>query len=570
MKLLSFRIQNVKSIVDSGKCFLSDKDNLLVLAGQNEAGKTAVLEGLNYFRNGTSKEFKRLSQRIDGKSFPRVECEFTIEEGDLDEAEENIEGVLSQLNSFSFVRGSVDKEDNSYYWPTSASAQIQAAANKIAKTIPLTDENPLEAVAKNLEQEAKEYLVTKLPDFILYSSFSDLLPPRIIVSDIPNNKAVQDFQTVFQVDFANLVKLDPRLRSSTLVELVARATLDLNSYWAQKQSTAEDDKYQYDIQVHPNEDPGQSALEFLIHRNDGNSLYLEQKSRGFQWFSSFNLRLKSLGIDAENLDNYVVLIDEPGQGLHETAQRDVKDVLQELAQKGMQIIYSTHNPNLIGVADDEILRIRIVEQTRDTGTKIYTLPKYAAVTGSKDAVSPIVSAMGISHAGQLLDSTKVSVVLEGITDQYYFSALKILLSIPEEYQFIPACGVDNIRPLVSIVLSWGGPFKVIFDDGTNGKRVYKDVQKNFYSTEDQLFKEQVRKLEAFDGIEDLFSDEDFDRFVVKEKRTEKIKNSELAKKLKKELLARSFLEYAKKDPKSVALDATTKENFKRVFDWLKA
>ena len=55
MKLKSFKIEHVKSIVDSGICHLSEKDNVLVLAGQNEAGKSAILEALNYFRKKSRK-----------------------------------------------------------------------------------------------------------------------------------------------------------------------------------------------------------------------------------------------------------------------------------------------------------------------------------------------------------------------------------------------------------------------------------------------------------------------------------------------------------------------------------
>jgi len=47
MKLTKFRIQNYKSITDSGYCtFASD---LTILVGKNESGKTAILEALRYF-----------------------------------------------------------------------------------------------------------------------------------------------------------------------------------------------------------------------------------------------------------------------------------------------------------------------------------------------------------------------------------------------------------------------------------------------------------------------------------------------------------------------------------------
>lgn len=51
MKLKHFRIKNIKSIIDSGTCHLTE-DNITIFAGQNESGKSAVLEALKYFSNG--------------------------------------------------------------------------------------------------------------------------------------------------------------------------------------------------------------------------------------------------------------------------------------------------------------------------------------------------------------------------------------------------------------------------------------------------------------------------------------------------------------------------------------
>ena len=41
MKLKTFRIKNIKSIIDSGVCHLAS-DNITIFAGQNESGKSAV------------------------------------------------------------------------------------------------------------------------------------------------------------------------------------------------------------------------------------------------------------------------------------------------------------------------------------------------------------------------------------------------------------------------------------------------------------------------------------------------------------------------------------------------
>ena len=47
MKITKFRVKNYKSITDSGDCFLTD--NVTILAGKNESGKTSLLEALEDF-----------------------------------------------------------------------------------------------------------------------------------------------------------------------------------------------------------------------------------------------------------------------------------------------------------------------------------------------------------------------------------------------------------------------------------------------------------------------------------------------------------------------------------------
>ena len=73
MKLSAFRIKNFRSIVDSGWHNLAS-DNITGLIGQNESGKTAVLEALKCFYDG---EISEDVQRR-GAGLPEVYCSFHI------------------------------------------------------------------------------------------------------------------------------------------------------------------------------------------------------------------------------------------------------------------------------------------------------------------------------------------------------------------------------------------------------------------------------------------------------------------------------------------------------------
>lgn len=75
MKLISFNIENFRSIVNSGWRSLA-YDNITALIGQNESGKTSVLEALFSFSTGKISEDVLRSDL----SLPLVHCKFSLED----------------------------------------------------------------------------------------------------------------------------------------------------------------------------------------------------------------------------------------------------------------------------------------------------------------------------------------------------------------------------------------------------------------------------------------------------------------------------------------------------------
>lgn len=73
MHLIGFRIQNFRSIIDTRWQQLAH-DNITSLIGQNESGKTSILEGLKAFHDGQLIEDMLRSDL----SLPRVSCQFKL------------------------------------------------------------------------------------------------------------------------------------------------------------------------------------------------------------------------------------------------------------------------------------------------------------------------------------------------------------------------------------------------------------------------------------------------------------------------------------------------------------
>jgi ABC-type ATPase involved in cell division len=94
MKLKAFRIRNFRSIVDTGWQNISP-DNITCLIGQNESGKTSVLEGLKVFYSGIISEDVLRSDL----SLPEVSCRFSIPIGWLIKITDNPGTEMKELLS---------------------------------------------------------------------------------------------------------------------------------------------------------------------------------------------------------------------------------------------------------------------------------------------------------------------------------------------------------------------------------------------------------------------------------------------------------------------------------------
>lgn len=588
MRLTGFRIENFKSIADTGVCRIAEKDNILVLAGQNEAGKSAVIEAINFFGNGPTENFEKLHRRQDKD--PVVTMTFTLSPEDIENifietGNEELKGYLLKNSEISLMRciNTDDKFDEVFFTEeteemltpffTKAEDKTKVLEKKDGDNDePAVEVVPSEELNPKMElNELQKFIIVEMRKFVFYNSFDNQLPSIIAIKDIPTFPAVQDFEKVFRVKFEDIVKKDARGIRRSEMDITDKASDDLNKYWTQK--LEEDSHYNFTVKIVKKEPVEESTVEFMIDKVDGDPLYLEQKSNGFRWFSSFNLRLRSLGVEETTIQNLVILIDEPGQGLHEKAQRDLKNVIEELGGKGAQILYTTHYPNLIGTTGKEFVRIRLISNTKTLGTKVETVAQFASRgdVGASDALSPIITAMGIQSVGTLLDKERLNVLVEGITDHYYLCALQKILNKSDRLYFIPACGVSNVPNLASVLIGWGFNYKAVFDDdASSGRKAYALLKKEFYGGDDKLTHEHVFKIPGCDGIEDMFSQNDFFKYILQEEvpsSGSSQKNSSLAKG-KKEVLARLFLERVSEPNSELALDKESMKNIDSVFNWL--
>ena len=117
MKLKSFRIKNYRSIVDTHWTKLAP-DNITTLIGQNESGKTSVLEGLNSFYNGQINEDILRSDL----SLPLISCCFEVSDQELDkildwqDISEDIASQVRNSNNIILHREWITKNESRFFY----------------------------------------------------------------------------------------------------------------------------------------------------------------------------------------------------------------------------------------------------------------------------------------------------------------------------------------------------------------------------------------------------------------------------------------------------------------------
>jgi predicted ATP-dependent endonuclease of OLD family len=146
-------------------------------------------------------------------------------------------------------------------------------------------------------------------------------------------------------------------------------------------------------------------------------LPLEEQSRGFRWFLSFDLRF--MHDSGGTFAGCVLLLDEPGMHLHPGAQDDLLRRFDAYAQENT-LIYSTHLPFLVDIRDPN--RIHVMKERED---KSMTVSDDLAASGPDEKLT-LQAALGMKASQQDVAAHKVLVVA-GSDELFILSALSSLL-----------------------------------------------------------------------------------------------------------------------------------------------
>lgn len=570
MKLKQFRVQNYRSIIDSGWVEL---DDIAVIVGKNESGKTSLLKALwkfNPFKAepyNLDREWPRGKRKDKSPTFEVVSTRFQFTD-DEKVALARIDAHCHGLTGICVGRtydGKFTARCEPHHPPKerngkSAQAMFAAAVEKLLVGRPQDVRTLLEealrsmaeqfaeadaATCKSLLPELKGKLVeaatltgdTAFPQAVTakcdeviakmsaspwdeaWKKIHSWLPRFIYMDDWLAFKGTAHLDQVKQRKDQNQLK-DDDLTIITIMEMAGldleeevkkgnqsdreQRMLDMNDAsqtltneiaerWSQK-------KYEVQFNV-----DGQHFVTFVKDEASKALVPLEERSKGFQWFFSFDM--KFMYETEGEFENAVILLDEPGLHLHAAAQRDLLQRLKAYAENN-QLIYTTHLPFMIDMS--RLDNIWVAEEKVGQGTKVHA--DWAAA--GDDARFTLQAALGLSWAQSLFVGQN-NVVVEGVTDFWFLSTMSTMLSdagesgLSDDLVVTPAGGASKVAYVATLLRGQDLKVAALLDSDAEGEKAQQHLVRNWLLDDtDVLMLGPVVGRQGVVAIEDLF-DQDY-------------------------------------------------------------
>lgn len=370
---------------------------------------------------------------------------------------------------------------------------------------------------KAIQQKIKDYIINNLPTFIYmddYKTFKGTAHLNEVKQRKDTNRLSEEDKTFLMILSLSGLELELLVNQGNEHDREQRQ-YDLNDGGLTLTKEIEGRWRQLRYEVTFNAD-GQQFFTFVKGVNDSKLIKLEERSKGFQWFFSFDLMFMSES--KGSFEGCVLLLDEPGLHLHPEAQRDLLARLEEYA-KGNTLIYSTHLPFMINLRHPE--RIHVI--TESNGSVVVS----SDLTGTKpDEKLTLQAALGLGGETSFLLAEK-NLVVEGVDDYWILASLSNLFirageeGLNDDVLITPAGGASEAAYIATLMIGQKLDVVVLLDSDPAGNQA-KDKLVKTWLTRYQGKPTQVLSLGEIAGfpnqefsIEDLFPDDFYWKFVKK-------------------------------------------------------
>jgi predicted ATP-dependent endonuclease of OLD family len=293
-------------------------------------------------------------------------------------------------------------------------------------------------------------------------------------------------------------------RQYDMADASATLTNTISDRWKQR-------KYEVEFRA-----DGQLFYTFVKDERDPSLIKLEERSKGFQWFFSFDLLF--MHESGGTFKDCVLLLDEPGLHLHPDAQRDLLRRLEAYAE-GNTLIYTSHLPFMIDLRQPS--RIRVMSETDDGNAVSDDLTK-----SQPEGKLVLQAALGMSGSASYMVAER-NLVVEGVDDYWIITELSNLLirsgetGLPDDVLITPSGGASEAAYIATFMIGQKLQVIVLLDTDKAGADARDDLVKQWL-TRYQDKHADVLSIGSAVGlqnrefaIEDMFP-EDYYRTAVEE------------------------------------------------------
>ncbi len=414
MKLKSMQVKNYKCIEDSTRF---DICPVTCLVGQNEAGKTSLLEALHKLNPDVPeladfdvlleyprRRRKEYERRAASEPDDALITQWEIEDKDANE--------LEKILGAGSVRSNIVEIRKGYYpgawWTFEGGESIQTST---------------------LPEAARAKLDTLLPKFLYFEKCS-ILDGRVAIDFLIKKQQRGMLSGPERVFLALLDLVGTRPEHLASIENSEELTADLEAasapitdqianHWSQNSAL------RVAFQLHPGKpqdpppfDEGYVLETRILNTRHNITLNFDERSTGFAWFFSFLVWFSQ--VKRIFGDNLFVLLDDPGIGLHARAQGDLLGYMARELEPFYQVIYTTHSPFMIHA--DSLSQCRTVEDiitTDDRGRDVFMGTKVGqqVLSTNPDTLIPLRAALGYEISRTV--NGQRTLLVETATDAMY-------------------------------------------------------------------------------------------------------------------------------------------------------
>jgi predicted ATP-dependent endonuclease of OLD family len=236
---------------------------------------------------------------------------------------------------------------------------------------------------------------------------------------------------------------------------------------------------------------------------------LNRRAEGFKWIFSFIVNFAAETQKAE-LNEAILLLDEPARNLHPTQQRGISDLLKNLAGSN-QVLYATHSPFMIFDYTPGNLLVVELDQKKHL-SRIY----YDYWKADDDTLTPILYGLSKGLVDSIIDreigsNSRPLIIVETMSDTMYLNAFDKFLQDPNismnPLNVVPAYNKNSVLPLSIFYRDHGYNTFILLDNDYESQRIDEQLKNNKFTDAQTIFFEREGKL--LQSIEDYIVIEDY-------------------------------------------------------------